>query len=136
MRTSLNIRPTYDWAHWLLGIVLLARGDQGAALVEMKRVNIDAGQQAGVAMVYSELGRKADSDAALGRTLKDLTASPYIIANAYAFRGQPNEAIHWLERAYAEKDSGLVYAKAEFPLQSLQGDVRFKELLRKMKLPE
>jgi adenylate cyclase len=136
MRTSLDIRPTYEWGHWLLGIVLLARGDRDAALLEMERVNAEDGRQSGLAMVYSALGRKTDSDTALVRMVKDEAAEPYLIANVYAFRGQSDEAIHWLERAYAQKDSSLIYAKVELPLQSLQGDTRFRALLRKMNLPD
>jgi hypothetical protein len=62
--------------------------------------------------------------------------SAYMISNVYAFRGQPTEAIHWLERAYAQKDSGLYYVKVEMPLKSLETDPRFSAFLKKMKLPE
>ena len=137
MRRGLDIRPTYDWGHWLLGLVLLARGERDGALLEMQRVNADDGQQSGLAIVYYALHRKADSDASLARLLKEHAAeSPYLIANVYAFRGQSAEAMRWLERAYAQKDSGLVYVKAELPLRSLQEDTRFKAFLRKMNLPE
>jgi tetratricopeptide (TPR) repeat protein len=132
----LDIRPTYAWAHWLLGVVLLARGQHQAAIQQMQQVTQDDGRESGLAIVYHALGRKPDSDASLARLLKDQTASPYLIANVYAFRGESDEAMRWLERAYAEKDSGLIYLKVEWPLRSLQGDARFKAFLRKMNLPE
>ncbi len=44
--------------------------------------------------------------------------------------------MHWLERAYAQKDPDLVYLKAELPEKSLAADPRFKAFLRKMNLPE
>ena len=136
MRAALDIRPTYEWAHWLLGLVLLARGQHQAAIQQMQQMTLDDGRESGLAIVYHALGRKPDSDASLARLLKDQTASPYLIANVYAFRGESDEAMRWLERAYAEKDSGLIYLKVEWPLRSLQGDARFKAFLRKMNLPE
>ena len=137
MRRGLDIRPTYDWGHWLLGLVLLARGDHNAALLEIQQVTADDGRQAGLAMVYHALHREADSDAALARLVKEhADDGAYMISNAYAIRGQSDEAIHWLERAYAQKDSGLYYVKVEMPLKSLETDARFKAFLKKMNLPE
>jgi predicted Zn-dependent protease len=136
MRAALDIRPTYEWAHWLLGLVLLARGEHQAAILEMQRITLDDGRQSGLAIVYQALSKKLESDASLMRMLKDQTASPYLIASVYAFRGESDEAMHWLERAYAQKDSSLIYIKVEWPLRSLQGDARFKAFLRKMNLPE
>ena len=137
MRRGLDIRPTYEWGHWLLGLVLLARGDRDAALLEMQRVTSDDGQQSGLAIIYYALGRKADSDSALTRLINGhADTSAFEIANVYAYRGQPDEAMHWLERAYAQKNPSLVYVKVEQPMKSLEGDPRYKALLRKMNLPQ
>ena len=59
-----------------------------------------------------------------------------MVAEAYAFRGQPDEAMHWLERAYAQKDLGLFIVKGDPLLKNLVGDARYKAFLRKMNLPE
>jgi adenylate cyclase len=136
IRRALDIRPTYAYAHFYLGLVLLARGDRDAALVEMQQETSDEAQQGGLAMAYHALGRKADSDAALARMLKEqANGNAFGIAEVYAFRGQPDEAMHWLERAFAQKDVGLFCIKGDLPLKSLEADPRFKALLRKMNLP-
>jgi TolB-like protein/DNA-binding winged helix-turn-helix (wHTH) protein len=137
LRRALDIRPTYSWCRYYLSLVLLARGDRDAALVEMQQETDDAVKQAGVAIVYYALGRKADANAALARMLKeqaDVNASG--IAEIYAFRGQSDEAMHWLERAYAQKDPSLYYVKAVPQLDGIAADPRFKAFLRKMNLPE
>jgi hypothetical protein len=54
----------------------------------------------------------------------------------YAFRGQSDEAMHWLERAYDQKDAYLCYLKPELSQKSLAADRRFKAFLQKMNLPE
>jgi TolB-like protein/Tfp pilus assembly protein PilF len=137
MRRALEIRPTFAFGHFLLGIVLLARGDRDAALLEMQLETSDFGKQQGLAIVYYALGRKVDSDAALARMLKEQAdENAFAIAEVYAFRGQSDEAIHWLERAYAQKDVGLYLLKGELPLKNLESDPRYKAFLRKMNLAD
>ena len=136
MRRGLEIRPTYTWGHFILGLVLLARGERDAALLEMQQETSDEARQAGLAMTYYSLGRKTASDASLASMLKDQGAeNAFEIANVYAFRGQSDEATHWLERAYVQKDTNLFLVKSYLPLQGLAADPRFKAFLRKMKLP-
>lgn len=38
LRRALAIRPTFPWAHFSIGIVMLARGDLEGALLEHRRV--------------------------------------------------------------------------------------------------
>ena len=136
-RRVLEIRPTREWAHFYLGVLLLARGDRDSALLEMQQETNDEAQQGGLAMAYHALGRNADSDAALARMLKEQAdVNAFGIAEVYAFRGQLDEAMRWLERAYAQKDPGLYLIKPDLPLKSLAADPRFKAFLRKMNLPE
>jgi hypothetical protein len=73
----------------------------------------------------------------LARMLKE-HADPYAagIASVYAFRGQFDEAMRWLDRAYTQKDSGLVYVKVDAPFKKMGADPRYKAFLRKMNLPE
>jgi TolB-like protein/Flp pilus assembly protein TadD len=136
-RRVLDIRPTFPWTHWLLGIVALKRGDRDGALGEMLKEPTDDGRLYGLAIVYHSLGRKSESDAALAQMVKmhsDGNASG--IAQVYAYRGQYDEAMLWLERAYAQKDPFLGYVKAEIEPLMPTGDPRFKAFLRKMNLPE
>jgi tetratricopeptide (TPR) repeat protein len=136
-RRVLEISPTYVSAHYYLGLVLLARGQREAALAAMQQEALEGGQLGALAIAYHALGRKAESDTALTRFVReqaDLFA--FEIAEAYSFRGEVDEAMHWLERAYAQKDSALIYIKGDLPLKNLEGDPRYKAFLKKMNLPE
>ena len=44
--------------------------------------------------------------------------------------------MQWLERAYAQKDGGLIEIVGEPLLKNLGGDPRYKTFLRRMNLPE
>jgi TolB-like protein len=137
MRRALDLRPTYSYAHYYLGLLLLARNDHDAALLEMQQEATDEGKQQGRAIAYYALGRKAESDAELDGMTKDQADRNAVgIADVYALRGQSEEAMRWLERAYAQKDSELYFIKSEMELQSLRPDPRFKAFLKKMNLPE
>jgi TolB-like protein len=137
VRRALDIRPSYPWVHYYYGLALLTHGESTAALAEMQQEAIEEGKQAGLAMAYHALGRKADSDAMLARMLKEHPDRYGAgIASVYAFRGQSDEAMRWLDRAYTQKDVGLAYVKVDAPFKRIGADPRYKAFLRKMNLPE
>jgi TolB-like protein len=137
LRRGLDIRPTYAYGHYYLGLLLLERGNREAPLLEMEQEATDDGKQAGLAMVYYALGRREESDTALTRLVKERAdVDAFMVAAVFAFRGQLDEAMHWLERAYVQKDAGLFSVKFDLPLKNLEKDPRYKAFLKKMNLPE
>ena len=59
---------------------------------------------------------------------------PTAVAHLYAYAGEKDRALDWLERAYQERDSLLIYLR--FPeWESVRAESRFGALLRRMKLP-
>jgi hypothetical protein len=46
-----GFNPTYERGHWFLGVLLVAKGDRDAALIEIERVNVLDGRQLGLAPV-------------------------------------------------------------------------------------
>ncbi len=137
MRRALDIRPNYAHGHYNLGLLSLERGDRDGALREMQVESIDDRRRQGLALVYFALGKKAESDAALADMLKDQAdGNAFGVAEVYAFRGEPDQAMHWLERAYAQKDPSLNAIKSSWLLKNLVADPRYKAFLKKMNLPE
>ena len=103
----------------------------------MKRESNPMGQAHGLAFIYHALGREDDSDAALRQLVAGgANTYPSEIAEVYAYRGQRDEALKWLDRAYVQKDPALFLVKGDPFLKSLEGDPRFKAFLRKINLPE
>jgi serine/threonine protein kinase len=62
--------------------------------------------------------------------------SAYKIAQLYADLGDKDQAFHWLNIAYQERDFFLFGLKTDFLLDPLHSDPRFAELVRKVGLPQ
>jgi tetratricopeptide (TPR) repeat protein len=123
--------------HFIRGQILLAQGRAQEALIEMQRETNKWMKLPGEAFAYHSLGRHQASDAAL----KDLIArhgsgSAYQIAEVYAYRGEADKAIEWLERAYQQHDAGLMGLKSDPLFKDLRQKPRYIELLKKMALPQ
>ena len=90
----------------------------------------------GEALAYHSLGRPQDSDAALQQLIATRQQDCALkIAQVYAFRGESDEAFEWLERAYRQRDGGLMSLEFDPLLKGLRQDRRYSDLLRKMHLP-
>ena len=55
---------------------------------------------------------------------------------AYDSRGEIDAVFDWLERAYAQRDGGLVEVKRNPRLRSLHGDSRWGIFLKKLRLED
>jgi adenylate cyclase len=126
-------------------MILLASGKLPDALHEMKQERSAARATVGFAIVYFALQRRDESDAAIAAAEGDYASRPapkysdsgaVWIACAHAYRGEVDQALAWLERAYEHRDFGLVYLKGSPLLRNLEANPRYKAILRKMNLPE
>jgi adenylate cyclase len=136
-RKMLQISPTFGEGHFDLGEALLLEGNFQDALAEMQQEPSDGARNVGLAIAYHALGLRAESDAALARVVQqDAQDEASEIADAYAYRGELNQAFTWLERAYRQKDTVLYLIKGDPFFKNLKGDPRYKAFLRKMNLPE
>jgi tetratricopeptide (TPR) repeat protein len=137
IRRCLEISPTYIYARFMLGQILLARGERDAALLETQHETPDGGRDLGLAVVNYALGKQTESDAAIARLTRQRGEFwPYAVAQAHAYRGERKQALDWLDRAYEARDSDLQFVPNDPLLESVRGDSRFKDLLRKMHLPD
>ena len=136
-RRTLEISPTYERAHFDLGLTLLAEGKFDAALSEMQQETADGGRDAGLAIIYNAMGRKADSAVALGRFTKQRAGDrAYRIAQIHAYRGDADAAFVWLDRAFDQRDVDLLWFKENLAFKEFENDPRYKAFLRRLRLPE
>ncbi|MFI5089317.1 MAG: adenylate/guanylate cyclase domain-containing protein [Terriglobales bacterium] len=136
LKKAMELNPEFPNSHALLGQVYLAQAHPQEALAEMEREPEPAIRLQGQALAYHALGRKKESDVALAELVKKYQAdAAFQIAEVYAFRGEADRAFEWLERAYAQRDSGLAEMKGDPLLKSLERDPRYAAFLKKMRLP-
>jgi serine/threonine protein kinase len=136
LQKALDLNPQQGFVHFVRGQSLLARGRPQEALVEMQQEPNEGLKLAGEAFAYHSLGHQQASEAAL----KELIAShgndgAYQIAQVYAYRGEVDKALEWLNRAYEQRDSGLMGLKSDGLFKGLRQNPRYIQLLEKMQLP-
>ena len=135
-KKALELSPDVVAAHMVLSQIYVMQGRPQDALREIELVRIPYQRTQLYAIAYYALGRKKESDLALSELIaKYHTNDAYEIAEVYAFRNQSDEAFEWLDRAYAQRDSGLIGTKVEPLLGNLHKDPRFAVFLKKLNLP-
>jgi TolB-like protein/DNA-binding winged helix-turn-helix (wHTH) protein/Tfp pilus assembly protein PilF len=118
-----------------LSKIYIAQGRPQDALRETERVGYVPVRACLYPIVYYALGHKRESDAALSKLIVSYPSYAYAIAEVYAFQDRPDEAFDWLERAYDQRNSGLIGTKVDPFLKSLHKDPRFAAFLKKLNLP-
>ena len=97
------------------------------------------GERGHLAHAYVKLGRLADAHRIVNelrvRAQKDGVGA-YEVAFLYGTLGNEDEAFRWLDKAYEQRDPGLMYLKVDPTLDPLRSDPRFREVVRRVGLPE
>jgi TolB-like protein len=136
-RRVLEITPTYAGGHFNLAVILLIEGKKEAAVAELQKETVPAAALGGLVFAYQAMHRTREADAALARFEEQYANElPMGVAEAYAMRGQNDQAFKWLDTAFAVKDTNLWLFKGDPLLKNLEGDPRYKAFLKKMNLPE
>jgi TolB-like protein/Tfp pilus assembly protein PilF len=142
-RKILEMDANYWFARMFLGMSYEAQGDLPRAITECQR----AGETettipwppAELAHAYAASGRKREAEEIL-KQLKDRSRLSYVpaynFAEIYIGLGDKEQALALLERAYADRSMLLTFLKVDPKFDSLRSDPRFKDLLRRVGLPQ
>ncbi len=133
---NLEIRPQEPRGRYHLGNLSLLEGKAGEALTDFEGTTLEVFRLTGTAMARHDLGQSEASQRALEALIaKYAHNAAYQVAAVYAWRGERDLAFEWLDRAYAQHDSGMPLLKADPLLAKLREDARYVALLRRMNLP-
>ena len=136
VKKGLELSPDAWPGPSLLSEIYVMQGRPQDALPEIELVRYPFLRAYLYAMAYHALRREKESDTALRELIaKFHEGGAYQVAQAYAFRSQSDEAFEWLDRAYAQRDSGLIGTKVDPLLKSLHNDPRYAAFLKKLNLP-
>jgi TolB-like protein/Flp pilus assembly protein TadD len=133
---TLEMAPDNEWARHFLGMTCLLEGKPGEALSLAVPANTML-RRTMVALAEHDLGHEKEARAALDELIaKHAQTAAFHIALVYARRGDADRAFEWLDRAVDQRGSQTGGLKSSPILAPLRGDPRFREILRKLKLPE
>ena len=141
-RKALELDPNFLAGHSDLARALEESGRVEEAIRSYERAIDLAGTSVadpsiGLGHAYAAGGRREEALAVLDelkRRRDRQFVSPWGLASIYARRGEREAALDWLERAYAEHDSTLVWVKVHPRFDPLRAEPRFLALLEKMGL--
>ncbi|MGD0504383.1 MAG: winged helix-turn-helix domain-containing protein [Steroidobacteraceae bacterium] len=136
-RRLLDISPRFQWTRPYLAKTLLAQGKTSAALEQLEPGDADAAKLDYLPVVLLANGRAPEAEAALQRLIAQNAATDaYYIAMTYAYRDKKQLALKWLERAYAQRDDGLLEMMGEPLLKNISAEPRFHAILHAMNLSD
>jgi tetratricopeptide (TPR) repeat protein len=139
----LKSQPDDPWERTILGWTYEQKRMPDQAIAEFKQVveatKGDSFFLAALGHAYALGGRRGDAEQVLHTLFeraKKSYVSPFDIAGIYTALGDKEKALEWLQRAYEERSTFLIYIKWEPRLDPLRSDRRFQELLRRMNFPQ
>ena len=139
-RRGIELEPGNMVAHaWLaLGLEALGRSDEAVTCAE-ETARLSGGGVSSLGFlghVYAMAGRAADAREVLEKLMRlseTRYVSQYDIALTHLGLGEPDIAIEWLERGYAERDHQMVFLKVDPRLDALRDRGDFGRLLERMR---
>ena len=138
----LEIDPNFAYAHIRLGTNYLKLGRDAESISNFQK-GVELSNRASYALMnlghgYGFIGKR-DEATAIAKELEKRYAnrqSPGVfVAAVYAGLGDKDKAFAWIEKDFQEKGD-LGFIKWRIAFESLRDDPRFKDLLRRMGLPE
>jgi len=128
-------------AHVFLGYTYNSMGKYNEAIAEYEEANKLRGETTGgqiyLGYALAKAGRRSEAETILKRleTTKEYV-SPAELAFVYIALGQKEQALSALERSYAVHDLQMQYLAVDPHYDELRAEPRFKELIRKVGLPQ
>ena len=141
-RTIIELDPNFSVAYEYLGLSYLKKGRNAEAIANLEKA-VELSNRAGEALLflgygYGVTGRHTEA-IAIAKELEEKYAkketSGRNVAAVYAGLGEKDKAFEWLEKNFQTRGD-LQFIRWEIPFESLRDDPRFKDLLKRMNLPE
>ena len=141
-RRTLELDPAFPQAKRYAAWAFLQKGRHAEAIAALQAVLSALGRkpevEAELGHALAVAGRRAEARAVL-EGLTQLSSSryvsPYSVALVHAGLGDRDQALAWLDKAYAERSDYMPYLGLEPMLDSLRSDPRFDALVRRVGVP-
>ncbi|MUV14518.1 tetratricopeptide repeat protein [Noviluteimonas gilva] len=133
-RTALRLSPAFVGARNGIAVSLLVgKGDAAGALREIDGEPDEASRLQVRALAFHALGRTRESNAALQNLIRTYgDEQPTLVALAYSYRVDRDEAFRWLDQAAQAHDPAATSVAFDVLTDSLRDDPRWLPFLRKI----
>jgi DNA-binding winged helix-turn-helix (wHTH) protein/TolB-like protein/Tfp pilus assembly protein PilF len=139
LKKAIEIDPTFPRTHFRLGRAYEQKKSYELAISELEQaVNLSGGDtcyKGSLGHVYATSGHLNQAR----KVLQDLEerggqqyVPSYAIALVYAGLGENERAFTWLEKAYEDRSTAMVFLRLDPELSSLHSDPRFENLSQKV----
>ena len=141
-RKTLELDPTFPQTQRLVAWAYLQKGMHPEAIAGLRAALNSVGRNPGIegelGHALAVAGRRAEALAmleGLGHLSATRYVSPYSVALIHAGLGDRDQALAWLDKAYAERSDYMPYLRLEPMLDGLRSDHRFAALVGRVGLP-
>jgi TolB-like protein/Tfp pilus assembly protein PilF/predicted Ser/Thr protein kinase len=139
---AIEADPNDSWSHIILGWDYEQQGKFKEAISELEKADkIFEDKEFALAALghaYAVGGKKRETEEVLAK-LKEIEKHGYVsafdMAVIYTGAGDKEKALQWLQKAFEERSSFLIYSRWEPRLDPLRSDPRFQDLLHRIGLP-
>jgi len=143
LHNTLDLDPNFALPRMVLGQAYEQKGAYPQAIAELeKAVSLSHNSPpmlGALGHAYALAGRKRDAEQVLQRMIAQARTqyvSPFYVALVYVALKDNNNALTWLEKAYADHSNAVIFLQVDPELDSLRAVSRFQDLLRRMALHE
>jgi tetratricopeptide (TPR) repeat protein len=142
-KTVYDVDPSHVSGRYFLAEAYNGKGMYGAA-IELSELSLQTDPTSQLALntlgyAYAKLGQRIKAEEVINR-YKEISrnqyVAPYLLAIIYAALGDDEQAFAELDKSYAAQDWHFQRLKTDPLMDSLRDDPRYKELLKRMNLPE
>ena len=139
----IELDPNFGLAYEDLAFSYLKKGRNAEAIAAAKKA-VDLTNGAAITLgelgyVYAAAGKRAEAIEKIKELEEKYTRKQAVgqyVAAIYAGLGDKNKAFEWLEKDFQARNGKLVEVRWQVQFETLRDDPRYKDLLKRMGLPE
>lgn len=141
LQAALKLDDRNWWAYYWLGVAYNQKGMFDRSIESFQtsaRLDNASMIRGALAHALARAGRKADAQRVIDELLEESKTkyvAPQALVVAYSAFDR-DKAFAWLEKTYASHDEGILFIKSHPMFNLLRDDPRYKEMLKRLNLPE
>jgi eukaryotic-like serine/threonine-protein kinase len=139
---SIELDPNFSSSYVILGASYLKKGRTTECIANLEKAVELSNRDVGLSELgygYAVTGKRAEANAIVKELEEMYTrneSNGYYVAGVYAGLGDKDKAFEWLEKDMQTKSGNISNIRWAIPFESLRDDPRYKDLLKRMGLPE